>query len=84
MEPIIQLRGVTKSFGSHTVLEDISFDIPRNKISAIMGPSGTGKTTLLRLITGQVHAQRGDITAFGENIATLSHCDLFALRRRMG
>src|SRR4051812_33175770 len=49
-EPIISLRGVTKRFGSHTVLEDISFDVPKGRITAILGPSGTGKSVLLKNI----------------------------------
>src|SRR5687768_13391281 len=49
-----------------------------------MGPSGTGKTTLLKLVTGQIHAQRGEIRVFGDDIATMSSKALFALRRRMG
>jgi phospholipid/cholesterol/gamma-HCH transport system ATP-binding protein len=49
-----------------------------------MGPSGTGKTTLLRLITGQSHAERGSVRVFGDEVATMSTRELFALRRRMG
>ena len=49
-----------------------------------MGPSGTGKTTLLRLITGQVHAERGSVRVFGAEVSTMSNRELFALRRRMG
>ena len=51
-EAIISLRDVTKSFGSHTVLEGISFDVPKGRISACMGPSGTGKSVLLKNIIG--------------------------------
>jgi ABC-type transporter Mla maintaining outer membrane lipid asymmetry ATPase subunit MlaF len=51
-EPIISLQGVTKSFGSHTVLEDITFDVPKGRITAILGPSGTGKSVLLKNILG--------------------------------
>src|SRR5581483_5659521 len=65
-EAIISLRGVTKSFGSHTVLQDISFDIPRGKISAIMGPSGTGKSVLLKNIIGLLRPDRGEIWVDGE------------------
>jgi len=49
-----------------------------------MGPSGTGKTTLLRLITGQVHAERGSVRVFGEEVSTMPRAELYALRRRMG
>src|SRR3546814_20435074 len=48
MDAAISLRNVTKNFGSHTVLADISFDIPRGQVSAVMGPSGTGKSVLAR------------------------------------
>lgn len=47
-EPIISLLGVTESFGSHTVLEDITFDVPKGRITAILGPSGTGKSVQLK------------------------------------
>ncbi len=49
---VISLRGVTKSFGSHVVLQDISFDVPRGHITSILGPSGTGKSVLLKNILG--------------------------------
>ena len=59
-------------------------DIARGRITAIMGPSGTGKTTLLRLITGQVSADSGTLTVAGEDIRALRRKDLYVLRRRMG
>ena len=59
-------------------------EITRGKVTAIMGPSGTGKTTLLRLITGQVKADAGFIEVAGENLMTLPRAGLYALRRRMG
>jgi phospholipid/cholesterol/gamma-HCH transport system ATP-binding protein len=49
-----------------------------------MGPSGTGKTTLLRLITGQIQAERGSVHVFGQDLATLPLKELFGLRQRMG
>ena len=66
LEAIISLRGVTKRFGSHTVLEDISFDLPKGKISAIMGPSGTGKSVLLKNIIGLLRPDAGEIWVDGE------------------
>ena len=84
MEPIIQLRGVTKSFGAHTVLEDISFDIPRNRISAIMGPSGTGKSVLLKNIIGLLRPDRGEIWIDGEETVRMRERDLYRVRRKFG
>jgi len=84
VEPIIQLRGVTKSFGSHTVLEDISFDIPRNKISAIMGPSGTGKSVLLKNIIGLLRPDAGEIWVDGEETVRMGEKDLYRVRRKFG
>ena len=58
--------------------------IPRGRVTAVMGPSGTGKTTLLRLITGQARADSGSIDVAGENMRTLKRAGLYVLRRRMG
>ena len=83
-EAIISLRGVTKAFGSHTVLEDISFDVPRGRITAILGPSGTGKSVLLKNIIGLLRPDRGEIWIDGENIVGMGEKDLYRVRRKMG
>ncbi|HVM10673.1 MAG TPA: ATP-binding cassette domain-containing protein [Acidimicrobiales bacterium] len=83
-EAIISLRGVTKSFGSHTVLQDISFDVPRGKITAILGPSGTGKSVLLKNIIGLLQPERGEIWVDGENIVGMREKDLYRVRRKFG
>ena len=83
-EAIISLRGVTKSFGSHTVLEDISFDVPKGKISAILGPSGTGKSVLLKNIIGLLRPEEGEIWVDGENIVGMGEKDLYRVRRKFG
>lgn len=70
--------------GGRAIFDGLDITARRGRITAIMGPSGTGKTTLLKLITGQIHAQRGDIRVFGDDIAKMSLKDLFAMRRRMG
>jgi phospholipid/cholesterol/gamma-HCH transport system ATP-binding protein len=75
---------VTKSFGSHTVLQDISFDIPRGKISAIMGPSGTGKSVLLKNIIGLLRPDAGEIWVDGEETVRMRERDMYRVRRKFG
>jgi phospholipid/cholesterol/gamma-HCH transport system ATP-binding protein len=84
LEAIISLRGVTKRFGSHTVLEDISFDLPKGKISAIMGPSGTGKSVLLKNIIGLLRPDAGEIWVDGEETVRMGEKDLYRVRRKFG
>jgi phospholipid/cholesterol/gamma-HCH transport system ATP-binding protein len=83
-EAVISLRGVTKRFGSHTVLEDITFDVPRGRITAILGPSGTGKSVLLKNIIGLLRPEAGEIWVEGENIVGMSEKDLYRVRRKFG
>jgi phospholipid/cholesterol/gamma-HCH transport system ATP-binding protein len=80
----IKIRNLTFSRGERLIFRDLSLDIPRGKITAIMGPSGTGKTTLLKLIGGQLLPDAGRIELEGDNIPTLSRADLFEVRARMG
>jgi phospholipid/cholesterol/gamma-HCH transport system ATP-binding protein len=81
---IISLRGVTKSFGSHTVLKDISFDVPQGHITAILGPSGTGKSVLLKNILGLLQPDKGEIWVDGEQIVGMGEKDLYRVRRKFG
>ena len=83
-EAIISLRGVTKSFGSHTVLKDISFDVPKGRITAIMGPSGTGKSVLLKNIIGLLRPDEGEIWVDGEQTVGMKEKDLYRVRRKFG
>jgi len=62
----------------------MDLDIPRGKITAIMGPSGTGKTTALNLIGGQIYPSAGDVLVDGLSVPRLRRRELFALRKRMG
>ncbi|MGH9006613.1 MAG: ABC transporter ATP-binding protein, partial [Acidimicrobiales bacterium] len=82
--PIISLRGVTKAFGAHTVLEDISFDVPKSKITAVLGPSGTGKSVLLKHIVGLLQPDRGEIWIDGEQIVGMQEKDIYRVRRKFG
>jgi phospholipid/cholesterol/gamma-HCH transport system ATP-binding protein len=84
-ETAVQLTDV--SFGydrRRPVLRGIDMTIPRGKVVAIMGGSGCGKTTILRLIGGQLRTQRGKITVAGQDVMALDRDALFALRRRIG
>ncbi len=66
------------------VFDGLDMAIPRGRVTAVMGPSGTGKTTLLRLITGQVRAERGAIQVAGVDMCAVKRAELYELRRRMG
>lgn len=66
------------------IFMDVSLSIPKGKVTAIMGPSGTGKTTLLRLMGGQLKPTQGRITVEGECVHEISLAKLYALRKRMG
>src|ERR1043165_1397207 len=83
-DAIISLRGVTKSFGSHTVLSDIPFDVPKGRITAILGPSGTGKSVLLKNIIGLLRPEKGEIWVDGEQIVGMGEKDLYRVRRKFG
>jgi phospholipid/cholesterol/gamma-HCH transport system ATP-binding protein len=81
---IVEIRDVDYSIGNRAIFSGLSLSIPRGRITAIMGPSGTGKTTLLRLMTGQIKPDRGQILFDGIDVGSLSVHELYALRRRMG
>jgi phospholipid/cholesterol/gamma-HCH transport system ATP-binding protein len=83
-DDLIALRDVEFRYDSRAVLTGITMTIPRGKVVAIMGLSGSGKTTILRLIGGQLRPTRGSVTVAGERIHELSHAELYRLRRRMG
>lgn len=80
----VVLRGVHYAVGGKPVFRGLDVTMRRGRVTAIMGPSGTGKTTLLRLITGQITADAGEVLVDGRDVARLPRRDLYALRRRMG
>lgn len=83
MANIVDVRGVSFSRGNRLIFDDISLTVPRGKITAIMGPSGIGKTTLLRLIGGQIPPDSGEILFDGENVPAMSRSRLYTVRKRM-
>ncbi len=82
--PLVELRNVTFGYGERVILRDVSLTIPRGKVTALMGASGGGKTTILRLIGGQVRAQSGQVLLGGQDVGSLTQAQLYAARRRMG
>ncbi|MGI2026876.1 ATP-binding cassette domain-containing protein [Endozoicomonas acroporae] len=80
----VEIRGLTFYRGSRAIFKNIDMDIPRGKVVGIMGPSGTGKTTLLRLIGRQLLPDRGSIVVDGQDLADLTRDQLFVQRRKMG
>ena len=81
---LVQLRDIRFGYGERVILDGISLTVPRGKVTALMGASGGGKTTVMRLIGGQYKAQSGSLTFDGQEVASLNATDLYAVRRRMG
>jgi len=83
-EKLIEIRDLVYSRGPRRIFDGLNLTIEKGRVTAIMGPSGTGKTTLLRLITRQLVPDSGQILVDGVDIATLRQSDLYRLRRRFG
>ena len=81
---LIDIKSLTFGYGERAILDDISLTVPRGKVTALMGASGGGKTTVLRLIGGQHKAQRGELLFDGKDVGKLDESGLYAARRRMG
>lgn len=81
---LVEVRGLRFALGGRRIYDGVDVDITRGKITAIMGPSGTGKTTLLRLISGQWRPDAGSVRFDGEEVPKLSQSRLYELRKRMG
>jgi phospholipid/cholesterol/gamma-HCH transport system ATP-binding protein len=83
-EAVVELRDVHYAIGGRQIFRGLDLSVRRGRITAIMGPSGGGKTTLLKLITGQISADRGSVQVFGQEVASLGRRALYALRQRLG
>ena len=84
LETEIGVKDLTKTFGPQTVFEDVTCDIPKGKITVVLGPSGTGKSVFLKHIMGLLRPDRGEIWIDGKNIPDLSEKDLYQVRRKFG
>ena len=83
-KPLVELRDVQFGYGDRAILRGVSLSVPRGKVTALMGASGGGKTTVLRLIGGQQVAQGGEVLFDGQNVGGMDMKALYAARRRMG
>jgi len=90
-DALVELRNLTFGYGERVILDDVSLRIPRGRVTALMGASGGGKTTLLRLIGGQWKAQQGQVLLQGQagndsarDVGTMDRQELLLARRRMG
>lgn len=83
-QSLVELRNLSFGYGERVILNNVSLTVPRGKVTALMGASGGGKTTILRLIGGQNLAQSGQMLFDGQDVTTMNRDQLYAARRRMG
>ncbi len=81
---LIEFRHLTFGYGERAVLDDVSLSVPRGKVTALMGASGGGKTTVLRLIGGQNRGRSGEVLFDGQDVTMMDQAQLYAARGRMG
>jgi phospholipid/cholesterol/gamma-HCH transport system ATP-binding protein len=81
---LVRIRGLHFAYGRNRILRGIDLDIPRRRVVAILGTSGSGKSTLLQLIGGSLAPSAGTVEVVGRDVHTLTHEELYALRRQMG
>ncbi|MFZ6766915.1 ABC transporter ATP-binding protein [Undibacterium sp. Di26W] len=84
MPNLVEIRDIHFGYGDRVILSGLHMDFPRGKLIAVMGGSGSGKTTILRLIGGQIRAQQGSVSVNGQEISRLDNDGLYAMRRKMG
>ncbi len=83
-DAVIEVHNVHYTIGRRAIFAGLDIVARRGRITAIMGPSGTGKTTLLKLITGQIAPERGEVRVWGRSLAAMNKAEIFGIRRRMG
>ncbi len=83
-DALVRIRGLRFARGERMIFDGVDMDIPRGKVTTIMGPSGTGKTTLLRLIGGQLQPLEGSVQVDRLEVSQLRRAELYELRQRMG
>lgn len=83
MDNLLEVKNLSFSRGKRSIYQDISLTVPKGKIIAVMGPSGIGKTTLLKLMGGQLTPDSGDVIFKGQSIPTMSRSRLYSARRHM-
>ena len=81
---LIEVKNLTFKRGDRVIYDNLNLQVKKGKITAIMGPSGIGKTTLLKLIGGQLIPEQGEILFDGQDICRLSNRELYEVRKRMG
>ncbi len=82
--PLVQIKDLYFKRGRKEIFRGVNIDFPQGQITTILGPSGTGKTTLLKLIGGQLQPSNGSVVVDGQHVAALSRSKLYELRKRMG
>ncbi|WCE30034.1 phospholipid ABC transporter ATP-binding protein MlaF [Vibrio sp. SCSIO 43137] len=83
IKDLVTVNNLSFSRGERVIFDGVSIRVPKGKVTAIMGPSGIGKTTMLRLIGGQIYPESGEIWFDGENIPTLNRHSLYKARKKM-
>lgn len=84
MSDLVEIRDIHFAYGERSILSGLNMAFPRGKVVAVMGGSGSGKTTILRLIGGQLQPKSGTVTVDGQQVHALDTTGLYALRRKMG
>lgn len=83
-EPVIKIRDLYKSFGNNHVLKNVNLDLYKGENVVVLGRSGTGKSVLIKIISGLLKQDSGSVCVFGKDVSTLSDRDLLELRLKIG